>query len=454
MEKERICHVKYKKRKKQNSTASFQIIIAGFLSIILIGAFLLMLPISSQARDYTSFSDALFTAISATCVTGLVVKDTATYWSAFGQFVILALIQIGGMGVITVGLMIVRITGKKISLWQRSTMQESISAPQVGGIIKLTGFIIKTSLIIELIGAVLLAPVFIRDFGVLNGIWRAIFHSISAFCNAGFDLMGVKGEFSSLTTYNSSIHINIVIMLLIIVGGIGFMTWDDIKTHKQHLKKYRLQSKVILLTSLVLIVFPAIYNFFWEYTDMNFKNRFLNSLFQSVTARTAGFNTADLTQMSESGTTIMIILMLIGGSPGSTAGGMKTTTVAVLFLSAVSVFRRGDDVQAFKRRIPDESVKNAGAVLFIYLMLFIGGGICISMIEGLPLMTCMFETGSAVGTVGLTLGITSTLSLASKVILMLLMFFGRVGALTLIYAAVPSSGGQLSRLPMEKVTIG
>ena len=424
----------------RKSMSSFQVIIASFFALILAGTLLLMLPISSRDRCFTSFPDAMFTAVSSTCVTGLVVKDTATYWSLFGQFVIITLIQIGGMGVITIALAIMMVSGKKIGLWHRSTMQESISARQVGGILRMTGFILKTSAIIELTGAVLLLPVFWQDFGF--------------FCNAGFDLLGVREQFSSLTTYSTNTYLNIVIMLLIVTGGIGFLVWSDIGTYRQRLKRYSLQSKVVLVTSLILIVLPAVYFFFWEYDGMRFGDRALSSLFQSVTARTAGFNTQDLSQMGESGTAIMIFLMLIGGSPGSTAGGMKTATFAVLFLSAITVFSRRNDVQCFKRRISDDTVRSAGAILFMYLFLFFTSGIIISRTENLPLLTCLFETGSAVGTVGLTLGITSKLSMLSKVILMALMFFGRVGALTLIYAALPSTESKNSRLPLENISVG
>ena len=441
------------KNKRKNMT-NFQIIIASFFCLILVGTLLLMLPVSSQQRCVTSFPDALFTAVSATCVTGLVVKDTATYWSLFGQAVIITLIQIGGMGVITIGFAIMRVSGKKIGLSQRSIMQESISAPQVGGIVRLTGFILKTSAIIELIGAALLAPVFCKDFGIAKGLWYSVFHSISAFCNAGFDLLGIRGKFSSLTSYGDNIYLNFIIMLLIITGGIGFLVWSDVGTYKQHLKKYSMQSKVVLTTSVILIFLPALYFFVFEYDNAGMHDRVIYSLFQSVTTRTAGFNTTDLSAMDESGTAIMIILMIVGGSPGSTAGGMKTATLAVLFLSAITVFSRRNDVQCFKRRIPEDTVRNAGAVLFMYLVLFFTGGIIISRVEDLPLLTCLFETGSAIGTVGLTLGITSTLSGVSRVILMILMFLGRVGGLTLIYAALPSAEASKVKLPLEKISVG
>ena len=232
---------------------SFQVIILGFSSVILLGTFLLMLPISSHEKIITPFFDALFTSTSAVCVTGLIIYDTAVYWSSFGQLVILLLIQIGGMGVITVAAAFSMISGRKISLMQRSTMQEAISAPKVGGIVRLTGFIVKGTLIIELIGAVAMAPIFCRDFGI-KGLWLALFHSVSAFCNAGFDLMGTKTPFSSLTGYARQPIINFVIMTLIVVGGIGFLTWDDIKTNGFHFHKYRMQSKVILLTTAILLI--------------------------------------------------------------------------------------------------------------------------------------------------------------------------------------------------------
>lgn len=434
--------------------SSFRIIIVSFFCLIMAGTLLLMLPISSRDGSVTPFSDCMFTAVSATCVTGLVVRDTATHWSFFGQAVILSLIQIGGMGVVTIGLTILRLSGRKIGLKQRSTMQDSINAPRVSGMVKITGFILKTSLIIELSGAALLAPVFCRDFGILKGIWYSLFHSISAFCNAGFDLMGIRAQFSSLTSYSSNIYVNTIIMLLIITGGIGFLVWGDIATFKFRIKRYSLQTKVVFITTFLLIFLPALYFFFGEYSNLNMSDRIISSLFQSVTTRTAGFNTQDLSTMNQSGTTVMIFLMLIGGSPGSTAGGMKTTTIAVLFMSAITVFGRRNDVQCLKRRVSDETVRTAGAILFMYLFLFITTGIIISRVEGISLLKCLFETGSAIGTVGLTLGITVKLSLISRILLMILMFFGRVGGLTLIYAAVPSAESLNSRLPLGKISVG
>ena len=439
---------------KKNRFTSFQIIILGFIAVILIGALLLMLPVSSKAGIITPFNEALFTSTSAVCVTGLVVQDTATYWSWFGQGIILVLIQIGGLGVITIAVSFALLSGRKISLMQRSVMQEAISAPKVGGIVRLTGFVLKGTFLVEFTAAFIMMPVFVKDFGA-KGIWMAIFHSISAFCNAGFDLMGTENvKYASLTSYISHPLINITIMLLIIIGGIGFLTWEDILKNKYRIKNYRMQTKVILTTSLLLILFPAFFFFFRDFADMPMQERIFSSLFQAVTPRTAGFNTADLTMMTEDGLGIVIALMLVGGSPGSTAGGMKTTTLAVLIANTLACFRRKEDAQMFGRRIENSTVKNAATIFMMYIVFFFGGAIVISAVEDLSFSTCLFETASAIGTVGLTLGITPGLGVISQIILMILMFLGRVGGLTLIYAALSGSGKKISKLPQEKMTVG
>ena len=434
--------------------SSSQIIMLGFAVLILFGSILLMLPISTRDGRGAPFSDAVFTATSAVCVTGLVVQDTATYWSTFGQAVLITMIQIGGMGVVTVAIALATLSGKQISLKQRSTMQEAISAHKVGGIVRLTGFIIRMTVLFELLGAVLMAPAFCREFGIPKGIWYAVFHSVSAFCNAGFDLMGTKTPYSSLSYFASNPTVNFIVMALIVIGGIGFMTWDDIKTYKHHIRKYRMQSKVILTTTGVLILLPALHFFFFEFENAPTGERILLSLFQAITPRTAGFNTADLTAVSEVGIAITILLMLVGGSPGSTAGGMKTTTLAVMFSTAISVFRRREHTHFFGRRIQNETIRSAATIFMMYLVLFLTGGFVISRVEGLPLQTCLFETASAVGTVGLTLGITPSLGMLSRAILILLMFTGRVGGLTLIFSTLSDSRGNTARLPQEKLTVG
>lgn len=439
--------------------SSSRIILLGFLLVIALGTLLLMLPIATQNREGASLTDALFTATSSVCVTGLVVQNTATYWSYFGQAVIISLIQVGGMGVVTLAVAIAMFAGRKIGLMQRSTMQEAISAPKVSGIVKLTSFILKGVFIIEFLGAVAMYPVFARDVGWLKGIWYAVFHSVSAFCNAGFDIMGTEVEFSSLTMYASNAVINITIMALIVIGGLGFLTWDDIKTHRLHIRKYRMQSKVIFTVTAALIIIPAAFFFFYEFSrpewgELSIGERLLRSFFQSVTPRTAGFNTVDLTALSEPSQVITIVLMLVGGSPGSTAGGMKTTTIAVMIMTAIAVFRRNDDAQLYGRRIPSETVHQAAAIFLMYVVLFLTSGIIISCVDGLPVMTAFFETASAVGTVGLSLGATPDMSVISQLILVALMIFGRVGGLTLIFAAWSVNKHGVSKLPQEKITVG
>ena len=422
--------LRYRKR-----WSSFEIIILGFAGVILAGALLLMLPVASREGNVTPFTETLFTATSAACVTGLAVRDTGSYWSVFGQSVILLLIQIGGLGVVTIAVSIAMLSGRKISLMQRSTMQDAISAPKVGGIVRLTRFILKGTFGIELLGA--------------------LFHSVSAFCNAGFDLLGKTDHlYPSLTSYVGNPLVNLTIMGLIVTGGIGFLTWDDIYTKKYHFRQYCMQSKVILLTSLFLIFVPAAFFFFRDFAGMPVKERTLCALFQSVTTRTAGFNTADLSGMTGASQAIMIVLMMIGGAPGSTAGGMKITTFAVLTANASATFRQREDTQMFGRRVGQEVLKNASTILMMYLFLVLMGGMVISVAENLPISECLFETASAVGTVGLTLGITPQLGVLSKGILIALMFLGRVGGLTLVYAAMPGRKSAHAKMPLEKINVG
>ena len=439
---------------RKRRLSSFQIIILGFAGVILLGALLLMLPISATGRNVTPFNEALFTATSAVCVTGLVVRDTGSYWSIFGQTVILALIQVGGLGVVTVAASFALLSGRKISLMQRSTMQDAISAPNVGGIVRLTRFILRGTFVIELLGVAAMLPVFCRDYG-WRGVWMAVFHSVSAFCNAGFDILGTETNlYPSLTGYAGSPIINITIMLLIVTGGIGFLTWDDVCVNKWHFRRYRMQSKVILVTTGLLILLPAIFFFFVDFSALPREKRLLVSFFQSVTPRTAGFNTVNLSAMSGASQGLMILLMLVGGSPGSTAGGMKTTTLAVLLANAAATFRQRESAQFFGRRIDCGAVKTAATILTMYVTLFFCGAIFISVYENLPLSSCLYETASAVGTVGLTLGITPRLHIPSQAVLILLMYLGRVGGLTLIYAALSSKKVGNAKLPQEKITIG
>ena len=434
---------------RKKHLTSFQLIILGFAGVILFGTILLMFPIATLENVPTPFSEALFTATSAVCVTGLVVKDTGSYWSVFGHTVILVLIQIGGLGVVTVAAAVSLLSGKRISLMQRSTIQDAISAPKVGGIVRLTRFILKGTFLIETVGAMLLLPVFLSDYG-LKGVWMAVFHSVSAFCNAGFDILGTtENTFPSLMRYSGNAIVNVVIMLLIIIGGIGFLTWDDIYMNKMNFKRYRMQSKIILVTTACLIFLPAVFFFVYDLKNLPAGQRLLAATFQSVTTRTAGFNTINISEMSEASSAVMILLMLIGGSPGSTAGGMKTTTFTVLLLNAIATFRSQENAGAFGRRLEYHAIKNAATISMLYFTLFFCGGLAISIYEDIPLLDCLYEAASAVGTVGLTLGITPKLHVFSQVVLIILMYLGRIGGLTLIYAVFSGRNRGNARLPLE-----
>ncbi|RRJ27226.1 Trk family potassium uptake protein [Lachnoanaerobaculum gingivalis] len=442
------------KRKVLKQFSSARIIMFGFIIMIFLGASILSLPISSRSREFTPFIDALFTATSASCVTGLIVYDTATHWSVFGKIIIIAMIQCGGLGVVTMLTVFTQVTGKKIGLRDRATLQSALSAPQIGGIIRLTSFIFKATIIIEMIGALLMFPRFMKDFGITKGIYYSVFHSISAFCNAGFDLMGDVSKFSSLTKYQSDIMINITIMLLILIGGLGFLIWKDIVDYRFDIKRYSTQTKIVLTMTFILVLFPSILFFFTEFSGLDIKTRVLSSLFQAVTPRTAGFNTIDYTKFSDNGIAMTIILMLIGGGSGSTAGGIKLTTIFILVATMCSVLKQDKEVAVFKKRIEPDIIKNAVAVFALDIFLFIVGSMIISGIEGFSLKETMFECASAVATVGLTLGITPHLGIISKILLICMMYIGRVGGITLIFAAVTPKKNGNARYPKDQVAVG
>lgn len=413
-----------------------QIIVLGFLGIILFGAFLLMLPMSSAEGESTSFIDSVFTATSAVCVTGLVVLDTGSYWSSFGKFVILSLIQVGGLGFMTITTFGAIIVGKKIGIKNRILIKESLGQEKIQGIVNLTKNIFLGTIIIELIGALLLSTQFIPIFGIRDGIVKSIFHSISAFCNAGFDIMG---NFASLTAFYSNTIINVTIMMLIIFGGLGFTVIFDCMTNRK-LKRLSLHSKLALTVTAILLIFGTLVILWLEYSnpetigDMSMANKLKVSAFQAVSPRTAGFNTIDLSKLTDSSKFFTLILMFIGGSPASTAGGVKTTTVAVLILTMVA-FVRNKDVEVYGRRINYSIVNKAMTIIVIAFFIITLGAMFISIANPeLEFMDILFEVVSAFGTVGLTLGITTKLTGISKFILILTMFAGRVGALTIVMA--------------------
>lgn len=435
-----------------------QIIILGYFLLIVCGTGLLMLPFTTKDGAGPGFGDALFTATSAITVTGLVVHDTVRYWSTFGQIIILLLIQVGGLGVMSMAVAVAVLAGQKIGFRLRWVMQESISAPQLAGIVRLTGFIFKTVLAVELIGAALLALRFCPDMGLGKGLWMALFHSVSAFCNAGFDLMGAAHPYASLTAYASDPLVCLVIALLITTGGIGFLTLDDIRSHGTDVHRYRLQSKLVLLFSAALVLLGFLFFFFYEFRregwQMTGPEAALAALFQSVSPRTAGFNSVDLTALSPIGKLVTILLMLVGAAPGSTGGGFKVTTFAVLLLGLLSIFLHRSDVRGFGRRLPDMALRRASGIFMFYLLLFLAGGMLVSAFDNLPLMTAFFEAASAIGTVGLTLGATPELSDASRGILILLMYFGRVGSLTVVFAVSSGIRQDGFRYPAEDVAVG
>lgn len=440
--------------------SAMKIILWGYIILILVGTALLMIPAATKEGCTTTFSDSLFTATSATCVTGLIRFDTFTHWTLFGQIVILILIQIGGVGFMTVALLVMMIIGQKIGLAQRSLMQDSISAPELGGIVAMTKFIILGTFLIEFIGALLLGFYYVPAFGFATGAYFSIFHSISAFCNGGFDLMGgISGECSSMTSLETNVYVNVVLMLLIYVGGLGFFVWKDVLRKKHKFKYYSLQSKVVLSMSTILVFLGAFVLFAIEYNGPMYEgylagDKLLSCFFQSVSARTAGMNTANLPLMTESGKFVMIFLMLIGGSTGSTAGGLKTTTFFVLIASVKATFMRRKNIEIFGRRLDENLTRTASCIFVTYLTVIFTSTVIISAIEHLPLVEVLFECTSALATVGITLGITGSLSMVSKCIIILLMLCGRVGSVTVLLALSSEKNRSASKLPMEKLQIG
>lgn len=435
-----------------------QILVLGFAFIILLGAIILSTPFVTNTGETIGFLNALFTATSAVCVTGLVVVDTGTFWNLGGQIVILLLIQIGGLGIMTMATSVALIIGRKISLRSRLIMQEALNQFTISGVVRLTKYIILTTLAIEAIGATFLAINFIPIFGKSKGIYYGIFHSVSAFCNAGFDIMG-GGQ--SLTSYVDNFSVNIIVMTLIILGGLGFTVVLDIAKVK-NFKKLSIHSKIVLIMTGVLLLIGFLAFLILEYSnpntlgDLTFSGKLNAAMFQSVTTRTAGFNTIALDQMHDSSKLLTIILMFIGGSPGSTAGGMKTTTIALVLLLIISVIKGRDDVEFSKRRISRDNINRALTVFGIGASLGFVITFLLTITEkGADFIVLMFETISALGTVGLSLGYTSSLSPMGKVIILCTMFAGRVGALTIVFALADKKENKaLIRYPESKVSVG
>ncbi len=435
-----------------------QTIALGFLTVIAAGTILLMLPAASQNGEATGLVTALFTSVSASCVTGLVLVDTATYWSGFGQAVILLLIQLGGLGFMTIATLFSRLLRRRMSLRERGVMAESINTIRVGRILEITYTIGLGTLIFELSGAVLLAMRFIPEFGFGQGLWYSVFHSVSAFCNAGFDLMGVKEPFSSLVSYSDDALVSITIMLLIILGGIGFLVWDDIRQKGLKWRRYDLQTKLVIVTTLALVFGGALLFFVIERNRMNadmpLGEQVLVSFFSAVTPRTAGFNSVDTASLSDASKLLTVILMFIGGSPGSTAGGIKTATVAVAFVFLFSGIRGRRGAYVYGRRIPDDAMKRSGMIVSTNLMLALFGALVLCGTQSLPLSDVLIEVFSAIGTVGMSTGITRELSTLSALVVALLMYLGRVGSVSFAMALLERRMDPPVTYPEEQVTVG
>ena len=437
-----------------------QIIVISFLTIILLGALLLSLPIASRSGQRTFLLDSLFTATSATCVTGLIVFDTYTQWSPFGQAVILLLIQIGGLGVMTCVATLSLALNRRISIGERKLIMQSAGSLQHSGIVQLLRRIIRGTVLVELCGAALLSVAFIPKMGFSSGLWNAVFHSVSAFCNAGFDLMGKYGAFSSLTCaeFSNNPLVLLTVALLIIIGGVGFLVWSDIVQKKAKFKDLEVHSKIVLTVSAALLLLGTVLFFIFEYSNalsgMSFGEKLLHSFFQSASPRTAGMNSVSLSSLSVSASLLMMLLMFIGGSPGSTAGGIKTTTFLVLLLSAWASARRYGSISVFKRRLDSETLAQASSIATVYAAAVILATMVIGALEPYSLSQILFEVVSASATVGLTTGITPSLCTASHIILMVLMFAGRIGGLTFVLVLAERRVNVPIDRPAAKILIG
>lgn len=442
----------------RNRLTRTQWIAVGFLMIILCGTFFLMLPISSRGPGGTDFLSALFTAASATCVTGLVVVDTYQHWTLFGQTVIILMIQVGGLGFVTIGATILIMMGRKIGLADRGLLKDSVNTLEIGGIVRLTKLIVKGTLLFEGIGAVLLSLRFIPELGFLRGIYYGVFHSISAFCNAGFDLMGRFEAYSSLTRYADDWLVNLTTVSLILIGGLGFVVWSDLYKKKLQFRKYTLHTKMVITALFVLVAVPAL--LFWilerdgVLAGLGGSGQFLGSLFAAVTPRTAGFNTTDVAAMGDAGKLLTLVLMLIGGNPGSTAGGVKTTTIMVLLFYIVSMIQRREGVNIYGRRLEDGIIEKAAVVFTLTLTMALTASFLICAVDRLPLTDVLLETFSAVDTVGMSTGITRQTSAFSRIILILLMYCGRIGSLSFALAFTDKRQKSSIRQPMERINIG
>lgn len=436
-----------------------RILAFSFAAVILLGAMVLTMPLASREGLVTPFIDALFTATSAVCVTGLVTVDTGTYWSLFGTTTILSLIQIGGLGFMSFATLTAVFMGRRLGLKERLVMQEAYNALDLKGIIRMVKYVVAFTFGVELVGALILMTQFIPSYGLGRGIYVSFFQSISAFCNAGFDLFG---NYSSLTGLNDNKVILIVTMTLIAVAGLGFSVWLEIFS-KRSLKQLSLHARLVISITVILIFGGALLLFLFEFNNpatlggMSFANKLTNALFSSITPRTAGFNSIDLSGMTMASRLLTIILMFIGGSPGSTAGGIKTTAAGVLILTVITVLKGRQDPEAFGRRITKDSIYKAFAVVVLGMTIVLVTTIWMSFTEASALTSLealIFEATSAFATVGLTEGITPGITSSSKAALILAMYFGRVGPITVLLALSRRQPPMQIKYPEGRILIG
>lgn len=442
---------------KKMKLSGVQILALGFFIVIFVGGVLLSLPISSTSGESTNFLDALFTSTSAVCVTGLITLDTGTHWNEFGQIVIMFLIEIGGLGFMSFATFIAVLLGRKITLRDRLIMQEAMNTFNIQGLVKMVRYVLGFTFAVQFFGALLLSTQFVPKFGLAKGIYYSIFHSISAFCNAGFDLFG---GFSSLVSYSGNVVVLLTISALIIIGGLGFTVWLEVYNYRG-LKKLSVHSKIVILITVVLIIGGTIFMYLFEMHNpktignMSFDDKVLNSFFASVSPRTAGFNSVSTDGMTNSGKLLTIILMFIGGSPGSTAGGLKTATFGIIILTVISVIRGREDTQVFGRRFSKSLVYKSFALLIIGMTLVIGVTLLLSITDpNESFINILYEATSAFGTVGLTTGVTQRLSTAGKIIIMITMYCGRVGPMTVALAFIRNKKKQTHKYPEGKILIG
>jgi len=442
---------------KKTKLNEVQVLAIGFALVILIGGSILSLPISSVDGNYTSFLDSLFTSTSAVCVTGLVTIDTGTHWNNFGKVVIMILIETGGLGFMSITIFIAVLLGKKITLKDRLIMQEAMNAFNIQGLVKMVKYVLTFTLSVQICGAVLLATQFIPQFGWKTGVFFGVFHSVSAFCNAGFDLFG---NYASLVSYSSNSVVLLTISGLIIIGGLGFTVSLEIFNYRKA-RRFSTHSKMVIFITLVLIIFGTIFIFLVEYrnvetlANMTFRDKVLNAFFASVTPRTAGFNSISTEGMTMAGKLMTIILMFIGGASGSTAGGLKVTTFGVLVFTLISSLKGREDTEAFGRKFSKETVYKAFTLLSIAMLLVITVTIILTITEPDKLfINLLYEATSAFGTVGLTAGVTQSIGSISKVVLIITMYLGRVGALTVILAVINKKKKNGIKYPEAKILIG